>query len=398
MHISSTALLGVAFLALSIAATFTMFQFWGYEYDEVKKKSSCPQWKMNIHRGIGFAYIIVYVLMMTEMVPRIWEYQVEFPVRTVVHILLGTTIGVILIIKVSIIRFFRHFEEWMPVLGVSLLLCSVLLGVMSLPAFFRERALAQGAVGGGVYSVENRERIDHLLPKAGFPDGVDVTALSTVKSLEKGRHVLLDKCVACHDLKTIITKPRTPSDWVRTSKRMVKKPSLGGVITELEGHQAATYLIAITPDLQRSAKLKRHAAMENEEAKQAAIEVLEPDAGVAEVPTPIESTLDAGLPAEEPSTGKDETETPKPKEQDPPVAPVVKKPKPVKKPFNMAKAKELYKEECSQCHDLSDVTDAPPGSRKEVNQLMRRMVENGLELGKKDLSLLRGYLVRRFVK
>ncbi len=391
MHISSTALLGVAFLALSIAATFTMFQFWGYEYDEVKKKSSCPQWKMNIHRGIGVAYIVVYVLMMTEMVPRIWEYQVEFPVRTVVHILLGTTIGVILIIKVSIVRFFRHFEEWMPVLGVSLLLCSVLLGVMSLPAFFRERALAQGAVGGGVYSVENRERIDRLLPKAGFPDDVDVTTLSTVKSLEKGRQVLLDKCVACHDLKTIITKPRTPSDWVRTSKRMVKKPSLGGVITELEGHQAATYLIAITPDLQRSAKLKRHAALENEEAKKAAIEVLEPDAGVAKVPTPEEPVPDGGAPATE-------VETPKPKDQEPPVAPVVKKPKPVKKPFNMAKAKELYKEECSQCHDLSDVTDAPPGSRKEVNQLMRRMVENGLELERKDLSLIRGYLVRRFVK
>ena len=107
MHISTTSLLGIVFLGLSFAATFLMFHLWGYEYDEVNKKSSAPQWKMNIHRAIGFAYVIVYIVMMTEMVPRLWEYQVEFPARTVVHVLLGTIIGVVLLIKVSIIRFFR---------------------------------------------------------------------------------------------------------------------------------------------------------------------------------------------------------------------------------------------------------------------------------------------------
>ena len=110
MHITYSSSLGILFLVLALAATFTMFHFWGYPYDDVKKKSSCPQWKMNIHRGLGFAYIIVYVLMMTEMVPRLWEYQVEFPARTVAHTILGTAIGVILILKVSILRFFRHFE------------------------------------------------------------------------------------------------------------------------------------------------------------------------------------------------------------------------------------------------------------------------------------------------
>jgi cytochrome c5 len=395
MHISTSALLGVAFLGLAVAATFTMFQFWGYEYDEVNKKSSCPQWKMNIHRGIGFAYVLVYILMMIEMVPRLWEYQVEFPVRTVVHILLGATIGIILIIKISILRFFRHFEEWMPVLGVSLLVCTVLLGVMSMPAFFRERALAEGAVGGGVYSIENRDRVAGLLPNAGFPEGVDLKALSTQPVLEKGRRVLLDKCVACHDLKTVIARPRTPEDWVRTNKRMALKPSLGVTISEHEGHQAAAYLIAITPNLQRSAKSKRADGLDRGESIRAAEEVLVAlDAGVPEAP-------DAGAPEVAPEPPETPTTPTKAKPDKPEPKPAVKKPavkKPVKTPFDMAKAKSLYEEECSLCHGLSDVTDAPPGSRKEVNQVLSRMIENGLDLEKEDLSLIRGYMVRRFVK
>lgn len=392
MHISSSSLLGIVFLGLSVAATFTMFHFWGYEYDKDNRKSCCPQWKMNIHRAIGFAYVLVYIVMMVEMVPRLWEYQVEFPVRTVVHILLGTTIGVILLLKISILRFFRHFEEWMPVLGVSLMLCSFLLGVMSLPSFFRERALAEGAIGGGVYSEENRARVAGLLPNAGFPEGVDVARLSTEKSLRKGRRVLLDKCVACHDLKTVIARPRTPEDWVRTNRRMVTKPTLGVVISELEGHQAAAYLVAITPDLQRSAKSKREAAIDRGEAQKAAQELLVVDAGVED--TSAED--DAGVDVVEPAVVPPETATPGPSSESPPETKPT--PKPVKKPFDMAKAKALYEEECSQCHSLSDITDAPPSTRKDVNQMLGRMIDNGLELEKEDLALIRGYMVRKFVR
>ena len=86
MSVPGTALLGGLFLALALLATGLMFQYWGYPYDEQRRKSACPRWKMNIHRGVGIAYAVVYVLLMIEMVPRLWEYQVEFPARTVAHI------------------------------------------------------------------------------------------------------------------------------------------------------------------------------------------------------------------------------------------------------------------------------------------------------------------------
>lgn len=406
MHITYSSLLGILFLGLAIAATFTMFQFWGYDYDEEKKKSTCPQWKMNIHRGIGFAYIIVYILMMTEMVPRLWEYQVEFPARTVAHTLLGTTVGVILILKVSILRFFRHFEEWMPFLGVSLLLCSVLLGAMSLPAFFRERALAANALGGSVYSTENRERVAALLPDAGYPEGTELSILSTQSSLEEGRQVLLGKCIVCHDLKTIIAKPRTPSNWVRTSKRMVEKPILGATISQEEGHQAAAYLIAITPDLQRSEKAKRIGSIAREDSIRAVQEVLVPDAGPeAEAdagPKTADPVTDPTEPVEpkDPKVDPDKTGTkPKDLKGDPKSGPAKPVKAPPKKPkYSLKAARALFNEECSQCHETSDVDDAPPTTRKEVNQMLSRMVDNGLELEKEVLAQIRFYLVRTYLK
>lgn len=392
MHISSSSILGVVFLVLAFAATYTMFQFWGYDYDKDAKKSSCPQWKMNIHRAIGVGYIAVYVLMMIEMIPRMWEYQVEFPTRTVAHILLGSFIGIVLIIKVSILRFFRHFEEWMPVLGVSLLIASVLLGTMSLPAFFRERALAQGAVGGGVYSAANRDRVARLLPEAGFPDGVNLHELASEDSLEAGRHVLLDKCVMCHDLKTVITKPRTPADWVRTSVRMVEKPSLAGILSYDEGYKAAAYLIAITPTLQKSAKAKRQAQMDNDEAQRAADEVLVQAEGAVDGMSDDEaSASDDEQPAvkDEP----DESEATESETRTEVAVPKRKRPR-----FDVDKAKTLFAEECSLCHDISDTEDAPPRSRRAVDELLSRMIDNGLDLDKRQLEMIRFYLIETYVK
>ena len=62
--------------------------------------------------------------MMWHMVPRLLEYQVEFPVRTVVHFTLGVTIGFLLMLKLAIIRFFKHFSGALPYLGSGLLWCT----------------------------------------------------------------------------------------------------------------------------------------------------------------------------------------------------------------------------------------------------------------------------------
>lgn len=359
MGLWGTTILGLLFLALAIVATYLMFQFWGYPFDKEKHKSECPQWKMNIHRGVGYAYGIIYVILMIKMVPRLWTYQVELPPRTVAHIMLGVSIGVLLIIKISILRFFRHFEEWMPAIGVGLLLCTVLLLVLSLPFVLKERALA----GDNAFSGENRARVAKLLETAGFPKGTDVEELASESGLRQGRQLLLSDCVYCHDLRTAIARPRTPKDWYRTVERMRTKPSLGPRITPEAGHLVTAYLVAITPRLQDSAKAKREEAVEMAMTKKAANDVMKEE-------EPPEPTGDGGAPPA---------------------------PEPPKK-VDLAKAKPVFEETCSQCHELADVANAPPATAAEVDALIQRMIDNGMEAEAPDIELIRGYLNATYVK
>jgi cytochrome c5 len=289
--------------------------------------------------------------MMSEMLPRLWQYQVELPPRTVVHLLLGFLIGLVLIIKISIIRFFRHLEEWMPVLGVLLLACTVLLSGLSLPFALREFSLARSAVGGGVYSEENRERVARLLPQAEMPEDAPIAALSTASSLRAGRDVLAGKCVICHDLKTILVQPRSPAGWWKTVERMAIKPSFSAPLTDDELYVVTAYLIAISGDLQRSVKERRKEEAEKRNA-------------LAEVKEEAKSAADGsgGLP-----------------------------------PFDAAAGQKTYETLCSQCHDLADVEAKPPRTAEDVKNLILRMIaENGMEAPKEDLDIVYLHMVKRF--
>ena len=86
-------LLGILFVALAVASTFLMFHLWGFPFDKQKLKSEAPRPLMLTHRVLGYLYLVIYVYLMIQMVPRLWTYQVELPARTVVHLLLGMAIG-----------------------------------------------------------------------------------------------------------------------------------------------------------------------------------------------------------------------------------------------------------------------------------------------------------------
>lgn len=115
MDAYTNALLGIAFATLGFAAVFLMFKIWGYPFDEERQSSSAPPSLVLIHRLVGLVYVVLYLLLMVQMVPRVFDYQVEFSPRTVAHLMLGVTIGVILILKLAIIRYFKHFSGVIPI-------------------------------------------------------------------------------------------------------------------------------------------------------------------------------------------------------------------------------------------------------------------------------------------
>jgi mono/diheme cytochrome c family protein len=362
MDIALSVTLGLLFLLTAFAAVFLMFHLWGYPFDKATRTSAAPPSLMRLHRVLGWSYAIIYVVMMWEMVPRLWEYQVELPARTVVHICLGLTIGVVLLIKISILRWFRHLEEWMPYLGVSLLLCTVLLCGLSIPFGLREFVLARSAAGAGVYSEESRARLATLLPFADFPDNADLAEIASPHGLREGRDVLVTKCVVCHDLKTILVQPRTPSNWWKTVDRMAQKPSFSDPMTLGEQYLVTGYLIAISGDLQKSAKEKRL----QDQAKVTAIAEVRQEA----------NAVAAQNPAAAPGVAPGPLELP---------------------PFDATAAKATYERVCTQCHGLEDIDARPPTSADEVKNLILRMIaENGMEATRAELDLVYLHLVSSF--
>jgi cytochrome c5 len=343
----TSAMLGITFAVLGTATTFLMFWLWGFPFDKTIRKSAAPPALMYFHRALGFLFVAIYVFMMIQMVPRMVAYQVEFPPRSVAHMCLAITVGVILLVKISIIRFFRHLEEWMPLLGITLLLCTWLLVGLSVPFSLRERQLAQK---GDAFSKKNLERVALQLAEAGLPKEASVAELSTAKSLLVGRHVLLTKCVACHDLRTVLTKPRTPSDWTKTVERMGERPVIGDVISEREQWSVTAYLVAISPDLQNAASTARKQKQEKAETKAAAKDAKKGDDG----------------------EGASE-----------------RKPADVKPKFDKM---------CSQCHELDDVEKHVWKDDKDADEVMSRMIDNGLEASADDLKALRWYLGETYLK
>jgi len=355
MDTLGNAILGLVFLGLSIASTFLMFKLWGYPFDKEKLKSGAPWSLVLLHRLMGYAYLIIYIYLMAQMLPRMWSYQVEFPARTVAHLMLGMTIGIILFTKIMIVRYFKYLEARMiPTLGTALMVCTFLLIGLSVPFVFREVALQRNVAGQSVHSPQNVQRVAGLLPTAGLHADAPLAELATVKGLRKGREVLLRRCVNCHDLRTILLRPRTPKNWVKTVTRMADRSQLWDPLSEQEQWAVSAYLIAITPHLQKSIKRKRKEEMERERSK-----------------TGLEKA--SAVKAEAPS-GK------------------------VTPPFEIARAKQLFETVCSQCHETSDVHDSPPTTEQEAIELVIQMVENGLSERDEDLQQIIYYLTQTYAK
>lgn len=327
--------MGIVFVGIGFAAMFLMFHLWGYPYDKATRTSSAPKVWMLVHRALGYAFIALYIVMMVRMVPRLWQYQVEFPARTAIHIVVAFTVGFLLLIKVAIARFFRHFEEWMPALGVGIMLGTVIITGLSIPFLFQARDSANAI---------DAARVARLLPTAGLPAVAPLAELATPAALGRGRDVLLEKCAKCHDLRTILAKPRSPSGWWEIVERMAEKPALFAPLEDHEMWEVTGYLVAITPELQRGAKRKRQDVVAHDAAR-----------------TVVPDTTDAAI--------------------------------------DMKRAEAVYTETCSQCHDLSDVEAKPPRSEAEVQTLIKRMVdENEATFTPEQIHMSTAYMAAHFLQ
>ena len=304
-------------------------------------KSTAPKFWTLAHRVSGGLFVVIYVILMIEMVPRLWEYQVELPARTVVHAVMGLVIGILLIAKIAIIRWFQHFGKELPGLGFAILVCTLVLGFLSLPFAIRAHDIT-----GATFSEENLARTQtKLRDNAEWAEGMDIEALASTEALLQGREILATKCVICHDLKTIMDGPKTPNQWFKTCIRMAGKPTFGDPLTREDIPLVAAYLVAITPDIVRHRFEKK--STKKKQAK-------------------VVSSL---IKSEE----VNETE------------------------YDEEEAKLLVEDQCTQCHEMDTMDDFEPKTEEGWREVVTLMIEEeGAELSPMDAQLVVRYLTENY--
>ncbi len=335
--------LGITFVGLGLVAVVLQAWLWRFPMvpdpggPDPNGKSTAPRRWVQVHRVVGLAFVVIYVIMMIDMVPRLWRYQVELPARTIVHACMGITIGVLLVTKIAIIRWFQHFGKALPSIGFGIMLCTVILAVLSIPYALRAHDF------GTATTPEGLARVERLM--TGLELDKPPASYATAEALAQGRSVLTRKCVVCHDLRTILRKPYTPKGWHRVVDRMLLKPQFDSPLVVEDVGPVTAYLVAITPDIRDSVKQKRDDTI---------------------------STAGRVAAVEE--------------------KPAAKEPKAWTKEELVA-AKEMYETECSQCHELEDVDLAAPLDTKGWREVVVRMVsEYDAEFDPETIETISRYL------
>lgn len=346
--------LGLLFVILAVAATILQAWLWSFPMEpdpggpDPNGKSTAPKLWTLAHRVMGALFCIIYAFMMWHMVPRLWEYQMELPARTVMHACVAIILGVLLVTKISIIRWFQHFGKALPALGLGVLTCTIILAMLSLPFAFRAHGML-----AEVYTPKNLSRVKMILSGLDAPPEYTPELLTTEESLLEGREVLTRQCAVCHDMRTILVKPRTGKAWQKIVRRMAEKPNLGPKIEERDVHTVTAYLVAISPDLQESVSIKRR---ESRDRKAAAAKAVA--AAVESAPTPAEGS-----------------------------------------PESTVDVKELVENRCTECHEMTDVEEHGGDDKEGWAKVVQQMIEEEeAELTPEEATLIVDYLAKEYPK
>ncbi len=228
MSAHTTTLLGLAMALIAVVNALLMAWLWSFPMvpdpggKDPHGVSTAPRSWTNVHRGLGYIFFLIYIALLFEMVPRLWEFRV-FSAVTVIHAILGALVGLLLVVKIAIIRRFQRFGGNLPWIGGTLAATAVVMnGIAVVPAWLALRPLTP------------------MTPQ-----------------LAAGRDVVAAKCFQCHGASTIISEREDARKWDRITRKMQRHSERipGKVfITDQERVLAAAYLAHFLGDGERRDK------------------------------------------------------------------------------------------------------------------------------------------------
>lgn len=216
MTMQNTMWLGALMAAIAIVNAGLMAWLWRFPMRpdptgrDPNGVSTAPRVWTNVHRGLGYVFVLTYVVLLVEMVPRMWEFRVA-TASSVLHGALGVLVGVLLVIKIAVIRRFQRFGNRLPWIGGALAGSTLIVAALGIvPAWIVLQPLQP------------------LSPE-----------------LARGRDVVARKCNQCHGASTIASEREDARKWARITREMQRfSRNIPGKqpITEEERRLATRYL------------------------------------------------------------------------------------------------------------------------------------------------------------
>ena len=223
-------ILAIFFLLAAIIAVITMLSLMG---KTEKERKTSAQLLRKMHKGSGFVFS-GFLLVISYFCLKYWAMVGDqLSTRAVLHVVLSLALIIILILKLSIVQFYKQFLKFVPVMGMIVFVLSFMVFSTS-AGFFFLRTLSAKAESPGISEPSQT-------PHQG--------------NAERGAALFKSKCLSCHyvdkeegkhgpSLKNILKKERLPASKrpanVDNIKKQLRTPFLAmPSFTSLSDHEIA---------------------------------------------------------------------------------------------------------------------------------------------------------------
>lgn len=151
--------------------------------------------RIALHRAFGWVFTAAFLVMFGTMFGRFYAYWEEDPARIVAHYTAAFALLMLLLLKVSIPRYYPGFRKYLFPLGTSVLLLAFLTTASALAHYL-------------VRMTQQTPYISHA-------------SISSAPDLELGKQLFIERCRTCHLLDKIL-KIRTKESWEKIVDSMAK--------------------------------------------------------------------------------------------------------------------------------------------------------------------------------
>lgn len=233
--------LALAFAVIAVVNTALQAWLWTYPMApdptgrDPHGRSTAPRFWTNVHRFLGYVFLGIYVTIMWEMLPRLWEYLVDWDARMIAHAAMGLLVGPVLVAKLLIVRRFQRFGHRLPWFGGTICALTLALVVLVVPHAWRLQA--PGVRGAGPL-------------------------------FDEGRRVVTTKCIQCHATGTILEERRDAEDWddvVEDMQENAEETPGKQLITSADRAAVVAYLSAIYGEADRDRPRGRDRVRDDDE-------------------------------------------------------------------------------------------------------------------------------------